>query len=473
MLRLAGLGLARRGLALRATLAGRPIGPRLARDDGRRLDLLLDRLLGARRTLGAGLAMLAARTARTLGRTAAAATAASAPATAATAAVGGLEGDGFHARHHDARDLRADQLLDRLDQAAFVGRGQGEGMTDLAGAAGTADAMDVVLGRERHVEVEDVAHVDDVEAAGGDVGGHQDLDLALLELLERLHARRLAHVAVQRAGVEALLLERGMQGGDVALAVAEHEGVLDVLLPDQPDQRLALLLFRHDHDALDDVGAGGGRRRHGDFLRVLKEAVGQPLDLGRHGGGEEQRLAQLRQVADDALDVGDEAHVEHAIGFVDHQHLDVVQQHLAALEMVEQAARRGDQHVDALLERALLVVEAHAADQQRHAELVVLAVDVEVLGHLGGQFTRRLQDQRARHAHLATAFGQDVDHREDEGGGLAGARLGASEDIAAHQDDGDGLFLDRGGRRVALFGNRLQYGGAQPQTLKIHLSSVT
>ena len=122
---------------------------------------------------------------------------------------------------------------------------------------------------------------------------------------------------------------------------------------------------------------------------------------------------------------------------------------LAALEEVEQAARRGDQHVDAALERALLVVEAHAADQQRHVELVVLAVDLEVLGHLGGQLARRLQDQRARHARLGAALGQDVDHRQDEGGGLAGAGLGASEDVAAHQDDGDGLFLDRGGRRCS------------------------
>ena len=141
--------------------------------------------------------------------------------------------------------------------------------------------------------------------------------------------------------------------------------------------------------------------------------------------------------------------------------------------MIEQAAGRRDQHVDALLERALLILEAHAADQQRHIELVVLAVNVEILSDLGGQFARRLQDQRTRHAHLGAALGQDLDHGEDEGGGLAGARLGASEDIAAHQYDGNGLFLDRGGRRVALFRDCLQYRGAQPQTLKTHLVSVT
>ena len=58
------------------------------------------------------------------------------------------------------------------------------------------------------------------------------------------------------------------------------------------------------------------------------------------------------------------------------------------------------------------------------------------------------------------AFGQDVDHRQDEGGGFSGARLGASEDISTHQNDGDGLFLDRGRGRIAFFGDCLQYGGA-------------
>jgi hypothetical protein len=106
---------------VRATLARRPIRPRLARSGGHSLDLLPDRLLAARRTLGTGLALLAARTARTLGCTTAAATTASPTATAAATSVGRLEGDGLHARHHDSRDLRADQLLDRLDQAALVG----------------------------------------------------------------------------------------------------------------------------------------------------------------------------------------------------------------------------------------------------------------------------------------------------------------------------------------------------------------
>ena len=51
----------------------------------------------------------------------------------------------------------------------------------------------------RHVEIEDVADGGNIEAAGGDVGGHQQRNFALAELIERRGARRLIHVAVQGA----------------------------------------------------------------------------------------------------------------------------------------------------------------------------------------------------------------------------------------------------------------------------------
>src|SRR3546814_18255500 len=56
-----------------------------------------------------------------------------------------------------------------------------------------------------------------------------------------------------------------------------------------------------------------------------------------------------------------------------------------------------------------------------------LAVELEVLGHLGGQLARRRDDERARHARAGSAARQDVDHGQSEAGGLAGAGLGAAE----------------------------------------------
>ena len=54
-----------------------------------------------------------------------------------------------------------------------------------------------------------------------------------------------------------------------------------------------------------------------------------------------------RQQVHDAAHVGPEAHVEHAVGLVEHQHLDLGEVHVAALMEVEQTARGRDEEVDA------------------------------------------------------------------------------------------------------------------------------
>ena len=71
------------------------------------------------------------------------------------------------------RDRVADQLLDRLDREPVLRRGDGEGVALQPGAAGAADAVDVVLGVVRHVEIEHVRQAADVQAARRHVAAHQ------------------------------------------------------------------------------------------------------------------------------------------------------------------------------------------------------------------------------------------------------------------------------------------------------------
>ena len=138
---------------------------------------------------------------------------------------------------------------------------------------------------------------------------------------------------------------------------------------------------------------GACRRRHLDDLRVGDEFVGQLLDVVRQGGREEQCLAQRWQKPDNTLDIGDEAHVQHAVRLVDHQNLHIGQQHLATLEMVEKAAGGGNQNIHTLAEGGVLVSKTDAPDQQRHGQLVIGAEFLEGVGHLCGQLSGGCQDQ--------------------------------------------------------------------------------
>src|SRR5205085_10635654 len=151
-----------------------------------------------------------------------------APAAAAIAALE-IELDRTEIGDAGDRDLLADQLLDRGDGLAVLGRGQHEGAALPAGSAGPPDAMHIIFGMIRHVETEDVRQALDVQPARCDIAGHEKPDLAVLKALERLGALRLRHVAMQGRGIEPMTRQRALQDIDVALAVAEDQRVLDVL----------------------------------------------------------------------------------------------------------------------------------------------------------------------------------------------------------------------------------------------------
>ncbi|ODN71785.1 hypothetical protein A6302_00928 [Methylobrevis pamukkalensis] len=369
-------------------------------------------------------------------------------------------------------DRVAGQLLDRREILGIRRTDEGDRGAAAAGASRPADAVDIVLGMGRNVEVVDVAHLGDVEAAGGDVAGDQQRERALAEGIERRHAGALFHVAMQGADVETVLFEAPVQRRDIALAVAEHDRVLQVLgVADQVAQEIALLEgLAADADHVLRHGLGGGRRTRGlDLDRVVQEGVGEALDFRRHRRGEEQRLVRTGAELADALDVRDEAHVEHAVGLVDDEDLDTVEQQLAALEVVEKTAGGGDQHIRAAIELLFLLVEGDAADQQRHGDAMVHAVADEVLLDLRGEFARRLEDQRPRHAGTRAALFDQGEHRQREGSRLAGARLCHADDVAALQD-----MRDRGGlngRRLRIAGglDSRQYLVAKSEFGKIHL----
>src|SRR4051812_26803624 len=87
-----------------------------------------------------------------------------------------------------ARDGRADEALDGADVVEVFGGIDGEGIAEELGAAGAADAVDVILGMAGHVEIDDVRDALDIEAAGGEIGGDEHFEEARFEALQRLHA---------------------------------------------------------------------------------------------------------------------------------------------------------------------------------------------------------------------------------------------------------------------------------------------
>src|SRR3954471_22324802 len=84
-----------------------------------------------------------------------------------------------------AGNALADQLFDRRHRLEVERADDGDRGAGASGAAGTADAVDIVVGMVRHVEIEHVAGGRDIQAARGDVGGDQQRNFTLAELVQR------------------------------------------------------------------------------------------------------------------------------------------------------------------------------------------------------------------------------------------------------------------------------------------------
>jgi hypothetical protein len=180
-------------------------------------------------------------------------------------------------------------------------------------------------------------------------------------------------------------------------------------------------------------------------------------------------------LANDLAHLRDKTHVEHAVGFVQHHHLDHVQVHVAALVEVQQTARGGDQDVAVPRFQVLeLFVEVHAAHERHDVEAGVLGQVGGVLGDLYHQLPGRGDDQGSRFTHVAL-FGrrglqQLGDDRDQERSGLAGTGLGAADGVFAGQGEAQYLCLDRRAVREAQVLDGVHQFRGQLEVVKARLA---
>ena len=169
---------------------------------------------------------------------------------------------------------------------------------------------------------------------------------------------------------------------------------------------------------------------------IVTGSLSQAADLVRECGREQQALPLGRKQRQDALDVGHEAHVEHAIGLVEHQEFHLVETDCLLLHVVEQATGGRDENFDAGAQIPGLRGDVDATEDHRAAQRDELAVAAHAFEDLGGEFARGRQDQGThgvagrRHARIGVLL-ETLQQRQGEAGGLAGARLGSPHHVLA------------------------------------------
>jgi hypothetical protein len=190
---------------------------------------------------------------------------------------------------------------------------------------------------------------------------------------------------------------RGEFGGQFAGAGArahEDQRAGDRLDLEEPGQRRQLVRLVDEIVALLDGGHRDLLALDRDRLRVAQVALGQAANFGRHSGREERRLARAGRGAQNRLDVLDEAHAQHLVGLVEHDAMHLAQVEHLALDQVEQAARRADDDIDALLQAADLAAIGFAAVDGQHAHIAAGGQVRAWLWRPARQLTRRRTSTR-------------------------------------------------------------------------------
>ena len=281
------------------------------------------------------------------------------------------------------------------------------------------------------------------------VGRDEHGELAVLEVLEHAEPPVLGHVARERARRIAVRREPPHEVGRRRAPVDEDQDAAASLPFEKAEEEAELLRRR---DVVQDLGDAAREHALGldlDFFGVVRVLVGQLHDAHRQRRREEQRLpAVVRRAApQDAPQVPDEAHVEHPVGLVDDEDLDVLERHHALLLVVEQAAGRADEQVGDRLDLLALEPIVHAAEDGEGGEARVAAEDLGVGPDLRHELARRRHDEGPRSPRLPgrRLAEQPREDRDQKGGGLAGPGLRLAGQVLAGEGERKRLRLD--GRR--------------------------
>ena len=158
-------------------------------------------------------------------------------------------------------------------------------------------------------------------------------------------------------------------------------------------------------------------------------------------------------IAQDALDVGQEAQVEHLVGLVQHQRADLAEHQVALFGQVEQAAGRADDDVDALAQRRdLRLVGAAAVDR---GDRTPRCLPASVRSCVTWRHSSRVGTTTSACGVPSPGRSTRCSSGTPKPEGLAGAGAGLADEVVAGESERERQLLDGEGALDAGFAERL------------------
>ena len=238
------------------------------------------------------------------------------------------------------------------------------------------------------------------------------------------------------------------------LGIAEDNDPLEG--PGAQDPQHGFLFFQagHGDGILVDVGLALLGGSHGDLHLVALVHPTDGHDLLGDGGGKQAQIDTVFDLVEDLGHVVEEAHVQHPVGLVQNDGLDLVQPEIFAVVVVHEPSRC--RHDDMGVTGQGLDLGLHALTAVDHGDADVLVIDqqaVQFIGDLDGQLPGGSKDQRLQ---ILRRRVDVLDHGDAESKGLACPRRRLGNHVPPLQQGRNGLLLDLGGQANAFFLQRPQ-----------------
>ncbi len=343
----------------------------------------------------------------------------------------------------DSFNLDAELALELKEIRALFPQEKSGSDAAFTGAAGAADAMDEVFGNVRKIVVDDVGDVLNVDTASRDISGDKDAILPALETGEGRGALRLGAVAMNHGGVDALTVQALGDAFGAALGARENKAAAAFVV-EQVVEHIGFAVFG-DFESLETNIFGRLRSgAEGEADGILCVVAHELRHGAFHRGGEAQSLALARQYAGDAADGREEAHVEHAIGFIEDECLDAAQRDEPAVEIIFEAAGSGNNEARTLADGVELAAFGKTTDDESSGLRLLGAQGVILRNDLHREFPGRHKNQRRNSGSIRLP--QLLHDGKKERERFAGSGLGRGDDVLAFQGLRNCCRLHRGGR---------------------------
>jgi hypothetical protein len=192
-----------------------------------------------------------------------------------------------------------------------------------------------------------MANIGHVNPAGCDIRRDENSDLSSLKSLERTETLGQTSVSVNDGNAVTSLFKRLTKSIDPTLCPGKYEDGPS-FHRQQRHQQLRLLLRSRMMQRLGHTFSRRRGRCHHHTNGTVQTRLNQAGDIRLNRGGKEQCLSLQRQRVKNLIDLWSEPHVEHTVGFIEHQDFNRGQIDRPVPHMVQQTPRCGNQNIGPL-----------------------------------------------------------------------------------------------------------------------------